>query len=127
MHIISCSCYTTTLKGRHIYICTYILTPSYYIAVALHCTFAVFVAAGPLIVRYVVIFVEDPKEYGLGVGVLLLLCLMLPTIVGSFLIQHSDHLMNRLSLRLRGALVTAIYRKSFVLSNGALSRFSRVR
>jgi ABC-type multidrug transport system fused ATPase/permease subunit len=90
--------------------------PTYWIAVCLSSGFAVLTACGPLTLRNVVAYVNDPQAYTLAIGIVFALLMLFPTLVASFLVQHSDHMMNRLAMRVRGALIAQVFEKSLRLS-----------
>jgi ABC-type bacteriocin/lantibiotic exporter with double-glycine peptidase domain len=82
---------------------------------------------GALVLKLLLEYFEseaDGTTLSLVRGLGLVLLLLLPTLVSSFCLQHSDHVMVQLSIQARAALVAEIYKKTFDLSNAARQRWS---
>lgn len=79
--------------------------------------------AGPILLNKLVSFIEGKNE-AIHWGYLYASLLFLSTFIKSFLIVHFNFLMAQLSLKLRGALISNIYRKVLVSSWSTVNKFS---
>jgi ABC-type multidrug transport system fused ATPase/permease subunit len=99
------------------------MCPRYWIAVRLNIAHALFAGSGPFIIGNVLQFVQSPDDTPVYVGFLFASLLCLPTVVGSLCLQNSDHILTRLAIKVRGALMIAIFKKSMRLSAYSARRF----
>ncbi|XP_075224680.1 ATP-binding cassette sub-family C member 10 [Lycorma delicatula] len=78
---------------------------------------------GPLLLNRLVNFIEDrkfPEQY----GYLYAAGLFTSSLTLAFCISHFNYLMGKVGLRIRGALITVIYRKTLTLNTVSLKQFS---
>ncbi|XP_069682959.1 ATP-binding cassette sub-family C member 10 [Periplaneta americana] len=78
---------------------------------------------GPLLLNKLVTFIETKSE-ALHEGYLYAAGLFAVTLIGALCNTHFSFLMQEVGLKIRGALVTTVYRKTLTLSNTVLSKFS---
>ncbi|XP_044256061.1 ATP-binding cassette sub-family C member 10 [Tribolium madens] len=76
--------------------------------------------ASPLLLNRLVTFIEDKSE-DIKWGYLYAFLLMTVTLISSFCDSHFNFLMSMVGLRMRGALVTTIYRKTLTVSETVLN------
>ena len=79
--------------------------------------------AGPILLNYVVSFMEN-KDEKIGNGYLYAGLLALATFVGALCSCHFNLLMNELGLKVRAAMTTAVYQKTVSVSQSSMSKFS---
>ncbi|KAL1117648.1 hypothetical protein AAG570_003963 [Ranatra chinensis] len=78
---------------------------------------------GPLFLHSLVQFIES-KEEPIENGCLYALGLSGVSLIGALCIPHFNFLMTIVGLKIRGALITAVYRKTLSLNSKSLSKFS---
>ncbi|XP_052106560.1 ATP-binding cassette sub-family C member 10-like isoform X1 [Mytilus californianus] len=79
--------------------------------------------AGPILLNFLVTFIEekkDPKYY----GYIYASCLLIATLIGSFLSTQFDYNVKVVAFKIRTAIITTIYRKSLTVSSVSASDFS---
>jgi hypothetical protein len=90
--------------------------PRYYFAVSLSVSSNIMMGLGALVLKLILEYFEyqaDGSTKSLIHGLLLVLLLLLPTLVCSFCLQHSDHVMVQLSIQARAALVAEVTKTPF--------------
>lgn len=79
--------------------------------------------SGPILLNLLVSFIEekkDPEYYGYVYAS----CLLVATLIGSFLSTQFDYNVKVVGYKIRTAIITTIYRKSLTVSSVSASKFS---
>jgi len=79
--------------------------------------------AGPILLNLVVTFMEDPEE-DISHGYLYAFLLAFSSLVGALCNCHFNLFMNELGLKVRAAMTTAVYQKTFSVSSTRLNKFT---
>lgn len=79
--------------------------------------------AGPLLLHSLVSFIENKDEQAVN-GYLYAIGLFAASLIGAFCSAHFNFMMSFVGLRIRGALISTLYRKTLSLNSIMISQFS---